>query len=274
MGGLRGTDIVNITDVSRARVSRWKSETVRPQPNTQLVLSDLLDVVGLLGDYYTAGEIRPWLFALHPQLDNERAIDLVNFGRASSRRGYSGKVWRVVGDGRDPLQCSAVGGRRDDRTFDVVYTSTEADGAVAEPVSALRARRRGRDLRRDQVPGRAGGPGPRHLGLRQAVIRRSRTGISADAGDRRGRSFPRELRTPSAQRPIRALQPRAVLQECRTRGARDRPGSWADLVGRLEETGVRATRWSQLSAGWRAGPVPDAFVRRSAMKRAIQALMP
>jgi RES domain-containing protein len=41
-------------------------------------------------------------------------------------------AWRVVRDGRDPLRCSAVGGRWDDGTFDVLYTSTKADGAVAE----------------------------------------------------------------------------------------------------------------------------------------------
>ena len=45
---------------------------------------------------------------------------------------YSGAAWRIVADGRDPLQCSAVGGRWDDRTFDVLYTSTKADGAIAE----------------------------------------------------------------------------------------------------------------------------------------------
>jgi RES domain-containing protein len=45
---------------------------------------------------------------------------------------YSGTAWRIVGDGRDPLQCSAAGGRWDDRTFDVLYTSTKADGAAAE----------------------------------------------------------------------------------------------------------------------------------------------
>jgi RES domain-containing protein len=45
---------------------------------------------------------------------------------------YSGTAWRIVGNGRDPLQCSAAGGRWDDRTFDVLYTSTKADGAVAE----------------------------------------------------------------------------------------------------------------------------------------------
>lgn len=41
-------------------------------------------------------------------------------------------VWRVVRDGRDPTQCSASGGRWDDGTFDVLYTSTQADGALSE----------------------------------------------------------------------------------------------------------------------------------------------
>ena len=45
---------------------------------------------------------------------------------------FRGTVWRVVRDGRHPCQCSAAGGRWDDRTFDVLYTSTAADGAVAE----------------------------------------------------------------------------------------------------------------------------------------------
>jgi RES domain-containing protein len=45
---------------------------------------------------------------------------------------FSGTVWRVVRVDRDPLTCSAAGGRWDDQTFDVLYTSTKADGAVAE----------------------------------------------------------------------------------------------------------------------------------------------
>jgi RES domain-containing protein len=45
---------------------------------------------------------------------------------------FAGRAWRVVRDGCDPVQCSAVGGRWDDRTFDVLYTSTRADGAIAE----------------------------------------------------------------------------------------------------------------------------------------------
>ena len=44
----------------------------------------------------------------------------------------AGPVWCVVRDGRDPLMCSAVGGRWDDRNFDVLYTSTRGDGAIAE----------------------------------------------------------------------------------------------------------------------------------------------
>lgn len=45
---------------------------------------------------------------------------------------YAGTVWRIVGDGRDPLRCSRAGGRWDDRTFDVLYTATAADGAAEE----------------------------------------------------------------------------------------------------------------------------------------------
>ncbi len=45
---------------------------------------------------------------------------------------YDATVWRVVRDGRDPLICSAVGGRWDDASFDVLYTSTHRDGAIAE----------------------------------------------------------------------------------------------------------------------------------------------
>jgi hypothetical protein len=77
-GGLSGTDIANIVDVSKATVSRWKAGTVKPQPGTQLVLSDLYFVVGRLSEYYTADEIRTWLYARHPQLNGARAIDFIN----------------------------------------------------------------------------------------------------------------------------------------------------------------------------------------------------
>lgn len=81
-GGLSGADIANIADVSKATVSRWKSGTVKPQPDTQLVLSDLHFIVQRLTEYYSADEIRTWLYARHPQLDGQRAIDLINQNRS------------------------------------------------------------------------------------------------------------------------------------------------------------------------------------------------
>jgi len=82
VGGLKGTDIANITEVSKATVSRWVSGKMKPQPRTQLVLSDLHYVVGRLQEYYSAEEIRTWLYARHPQLEGERAVDLINQDRS------------------------------------------------------------------------------------------------------------------------------------------------------------------------------------------------
>jgi uncharacterized protein (DUF2384 family) len=81
-GGLKGTDIANIVDVSKATVSRWTSGAMKPHPRTQLILSDLHYVVGRLQEYYSAEEIRTWLFARHPQLDGDRPIDLINEGQS------------------------------------------------------------------------------------------------------------------------------------------------------------------------------------------------
>ncbi|MCG6122703.1 MAG: hypothetical protein MEP57_08350 [Microvirga sp.] len=81
VGGLKGVDIANITDVSKATVSRWKSGDFKPQPRNELILSDLHYVVGRLQEYYSPDEIRTWLYARHPQLSGERAIDLINQSR-------------------------------------------------------------------------------------------------------------------------------------------------------------------------------------------------
>lgn len=83
-GGLKGTDIANIADVSEATVSRWSKGTASPQPRTQLILSDLHYVVNRLRDYYARDEVRVWLFARHPQLGGERAIDLINRGKSEA----------------------------------------------------------------------------------------------------------------------------------------------------------------------------------------------
>ena len=76
-GGLKGTDIANFTGVSKATVSRWSNGQKSPHPRTQLILSDLSYVVMRLGEYYGREEVRAWLYARHPQLDGERAIDVI-----------------------------------------------------------------------------------------------------------------------------------------------------------------------------------------------------
>lgn len=45
---------------------------------------------------------------------------------------YRGVVWRSVREGHDPLTCGRPGGRWDDGTFDVLYTSESRRGAIAE----------------------------------------------------------------------------------------------------------------------------------------------
>jgi len=45
---------------------------------------------------------------------------------------YAATVWRSVREGRDPLICWRSGGRWDDGTFDVLYTSETRACAIAE----------------------------------------------------------------------------------------------------------------------------------------------
>lgn len=45
---------------------------------------------------------------------------------------FEANVWRSVRAGQDPLVCSRPGGRWDDGTLDVLYTSESRQGAIAE----------------------------------------------------------------------------------------------------------------------------------------------
>lgn len=81
-GGLKGTDVANIAEVSPATVSRWTAGKALPHPKTQLVISDLRYVVDRLSEFYSPEETRLWLYSKHRLLDGERAIDLINQGRA------------------------------------------------------------------------------------------------------------------------------------------------------------------------------------------------
>ena len=80
-GGLKDTDIANFTGVSPATVSRWETGGEAPRPKTQLLVSHLAFVVTRLGECYRPDEIRAWLYARHPQLVGERAIDLIHDDR-------------------------------------------------------------------------------------------------------------------------------------------------------------------------------------------------
>ena len=82
-GGLNRTDIANLTGVSTATVSRWGSGQKSPDSQTELFISDLSHVVTRLGEYYGHEEIRAWLYARHPQLDCERAVDLIHDHRTA-----------------------------------------------------------------------------------------------------------------------------------------------------------------------------------------------
>lgn len=50
---------------------------------------------------------------------------------------FSGRVWRSVRETQDVLRASRSGGRWDDGTFDVLYTSLTKEGAIAERIYHL-----------------------------------------------------------------------------------------------------------------------------------------
>lgn len=65
----------------------------------------------------------------HRKVRDNALLDILE---ASPPVDFDSAVWRVVRGDRDPLLGSAAGGRWDDGTFDVFYTSMERDGALAE----------------------------------------------------------------------------------------------------------------------------------------------
>jgi hypothetical protein len=97
-GGLKETDVANIASASPATVSRWIAGKVVPDPQTQLVISDLRYVVGRLSEFYTPEETRLWLYSKHRLLNGKRAVDLINQGDAD-------KVLRVV-ESIDEASCT------------------------------------------------------------------------------------------------------------------------------------------------------------------------
>ena len=61
-----------------------------------------------------------------------RDLDLLDAVDRLERSPFEGTVWRVVREGRDPIQGQPTAGRWDPGHFDVLYTALAADGAIAE----------------------------------------------------------------------------------------------------------------------------------------------
>ena len=61
-----------------------------------------------------------------------RDLQLLDALDALPRSTFEGTAWRTVREGRDPLQGYPAGARWDPGTFDVIYTSLERDGSLAE----------------------------------------------------------------------------------------------------------------------------------------------
>ncbi len=61
-----------------------------------------------------------------------RDLDLLDAIDAFKREPFEADVWRVTREGRDPVSGSPSQSRWCNGTFDVLYTSLEADGAIAE----------------------------------------------------------------------------------------------------------------------------------------------
>lgn len=61
-----------------------------------------------------------------------RDKDLLDALEKLDQTPYSETVWRSVREGRNPIECAKAGGRWDDRSFDVLYTSVSRDGAIEE----------------------------------------------------------------------------------------------------------------------------------------------
>lgn len=61
-----------------------------------------------------------------------RDLDLLDLLDAHEGVAFEGDVWRIVGEERDALQGYPAAARWDPGSFDVLYTSLERDGALAE----------------------------------------------------------------------------------------------------------------------------------------------
>lgn len=76
---------------------------------------------------------------MSPDLRRARDLGLLDGLDARPREAFTGTVWRVAREGRDPLLGSASNSRWCNGEFDVLYTCLERDGALAEIYALLSA---------------------------------------------------------------------------------------------------------------------------------------
>lgn len=67
--------------------------------------------------------------SVHRPIRDQALLDALETIR---QQPYTGTVWRSVREGRDSLACSRAGGRWDDGSFDVLYTSETRETALEE----------------------------------------------------------------------------------------------------------------------------------------------
>lgn len=61
-----------------------------------------------------------------------RPNQLIDALEDQPKQKFEETVWRVTRETNDPLQAGRPGGRWDDKSFDVIYTSTSPEGAILE----------------------------------------------------------------------------------------------------------------------------------------------
>lgn len=82
LDGFEGNDLANFAGVTTDTVSHWNSGRKTPNPRTQLIISDLFYVVMRLNEYYDRKGVRVWLRSRQPQLNGERALELLREERS------------------------------------------------------------------------------------------------------------------------------------------------------------------------------------------------
>lgn len=80
-GGVKATDIAQLTGTRTETVSRWNSGRNQPQGATLHRVLELEFIVQRLGELYAPEETRLWIFSRHKALNNERPADLIQQGR-------------------------------------------------------------------------------------------------------------------------------------------------------------------------------------------------